>query len=176
MRPFVLAALAVLASPLAAYAQMAPATPAPPCAAMDEGLPGELTAWPSKIALTAAKGVSDLDKAVLKPGQAYVATLAATPDVTYVVRPEKPGDAASRGGIFAIDVPAAGAYVVALGSGAWIDVLKGDGVQKSASHSHGPTCSTVRKMVTFDLQPGRYVVQISSAMDATLPILVAAKP
>jgi hypothetical protein len=31
-------------------------------------------------------------------------------------------------------------------------------------------------MVTFDLRPGRYVVQISSAADASLPILVAPKP
>jgi hypothetical protein len=181
MRPFVLAAFAALAWPLAAHAQMAPpsqmkATAAPACAAMDEGLPPELAAWPSKVALTGAKGVSDLDKAVLNPGQAYLATLAATPDVTYVVKPEKPGDAASKGGIFAIDIPTAGSYIIALGSAAWIDVLKGDGVQTSAGHSHGPACSTVRKMVTFDLQPGRHVVQISSAADATVPILVAPKP
>jgi hypothetical protein len=176
MRPLVLAALTVLASPLAAHAQMAPATPAPVCAAIDEGLPAELAAWPSKVALTAAKGVSDLDKAVLKPGQAYLATLAATPDVTYVVQPEKPGGTVSQGGLFAIDVPTAGAYVIALGSGAWIDVLKGDGAQRSAGHGRGPACSTVRKMVTFDLQSGRYVVQISANAEPTLPILVALKP
>lgn len=176
MRFTVLAALAVLATPLAAQAQMAPAAPAPACAAMDQDLPPELAAWTKKAELAAATGVSGLDKAVLVPGQAYVATLAATPDVTYVVQPEKPGGTVSKGGIFAIDIPTAGSYVIALGTGAWIDVLKGDGAQRSTGHGRGPACTTLRKMVTFDLQPGRYVVQISANAEPTLPIMIASKP
>ncbi len=179
MRSLLIAAI-VLALPVVANAQAAPAPmqamPAPTCAAIDAELPPELAAWPKKIELTAATGVPGLDKAVLTPGQAYVATLAATPDVTYVLQPEKPGGTVSKGGLFAIDVPAAGTYVIALGSGAWIDVLKGDGAQRSSGHGRGPACSTVRKMVSFDLQPGRYVVQISANAEPTLPILVALKP
>jgi len=176
MRLTVLAALAVLVTPLAAAAQMAPATPAPACAAMDKDLPAELATWTAKKDLTAAKGVADLDTAVLTPGQAFVAALAPTPEVTYIVQPEKPGGTVSKGGLFAIDVPAAATYVIALGTGAWIDVLKGDAAQRSTGHGRGPACTTLRKMVTFDLQPGRYVVQISANAEASLPIMVAAKP
>lgn len=169
-------ALALLAAPLAAYAQMAPAAPATACAALDQDLPAELAAWPSKKELVAARGVSDIDKALLTPGQAYLATLAPTPEVTFPVQPEKPGGTVSKGGLFAFDIAAAGSYVIALGSGAWIDVLKGDEAQRSVAHGRGPACTSVRKMVTFDLQPGRYVVQISANADMTLPILVAARP
>lgn len=176
MRIIALATVAALALPLTAQAQMAPAAPAPACAAMDQDLPADLAAWTAKKDLAAAKGVSELDKAVLAPGQAYVATLAPTPDVTYIVQPEKPGGTVSKGGIFAIDVPAAGSYVIALGTAAWIDVLKGDAPQRSTGHGRGPACSTLRKMVTFDLQPGRYVVQISANAEATLPIMVSLKP
>ena len=165
--------LAALALPGAAHAQMAPATPAPACAAMDEALPAELAAWPKKTELAAATGVSGLDKAVLVPGQAYLAALAPTPDVTFVIQPEKPGGTVSKGGIFAVDIATAGSYVIALGTGAWIDVLKGDGAQRSTGHGRGPACTTLRKMVTFDLQPGRYVVQISANAEPTLPIMIA---
>ena len=113
---------------------------------------------------------------MLVPGQAYVATLAPTPDVTFVVQPEKPGGTVSKGGIFAVDIATAGSYVIALGTGAWIDLLKGDGAQRSTGHGRGPACTTLRKMVTFDLQPGRYVVQISANAEPTLPIMIAAKP
>lgn len=176
MRLTVLAALAVLATPFAASAQMAPAAPAATCAAMDKDLPAELSTWTAKKNLVAAKGVAGLDTAVLRPGQAFVATLAPTPEVTYIVQPEKPGGTVSKGGLFAIDVPAVGSYVIALGTGAWIDVLKGDAAQRSTGHGRGPACTTVRKMVSFGLQPGRYVVQISANAEASLPIMVAAKP
>lgn len=176
MRLTVLAALAVLATPFAVSAQMAPATPAPACAAMDKDLPAELAAWTAKKDLTAAKGVADLDKAVLTPGQAFVAVLAPTLEVTYIVQPEKPGGTVSKGGLFAVDIATAGTYTIALGTGAWIDVLKGDAAQRSTGHGRGPACTTLRKMVSFDLQPGRYVVQISANAEANLPIMVAAKP
>jgi hypothetical protein len=176
MRLLALATVLVLAAPLAAHAQMAPNAPAVACAALDQDLPAELAAWPAKKELVGARGVADLEKAVLTPGQAYVATLAPTPEVTYVVQPEKPGGTVSKGGLFAVDIPAAGSYVIALGSGAWIDLLKGDAAQRSVAHGRGPACTSVRKMVTFDLQPGRHVVQISANADLTLPILVAAKP
>jgi hypothetical protein len=172
----VLVLAAPLAAPLAAHAQMAPAAPAPACAATDKDLPAELAAWPRKAQLTAATGAAGLDKAALTPGQAYVATLAPTPDVTYGVQPEKPGGTVSRGGLFALDIPTVGSYVVALGAGAWIDLLKGDVAQRSTGHGRGPACTTLRKMVTFDLTPGRYVVQISANAEANLPIMVAAKP
>lgn len=175
MRPPLFPVLAILLSPLAAQAQTAPAAPAA-CAEMDQQLPPALLAWSSRGALTAATSASGLDKAVLAPGQAYIVTLAQASELTYVVQPGKPGAPTSTGGIFVVDIPKAGSYVVALGAAAWIDVLRGHTVQRSVGHGHGPACTTLRKMVTFDLQPGRYVVQIAGASSDTLPIMVAAKP
>jgi len=165
-----------LSAPLAASALMAPATPAPACAAQDADLPAELKGWTAKVPLVAATGAEGLAKAALTPGQAYLSTLSATPSVTYLAQPEKPGGSVSHGGLFSLTVPTAGTFVVALGTAAWIDLLKDGAPVVSASHGRGPTCSTLRKIVAFDLQPGRYVVQISANGPAELPIMVAQRP
>lgn len=176
-----LAALAIagfcLATPLAAGAQeMAPPPPSPACATQDADLPAELKGWTAKVPLAAATGVEGLAQAALAPGQAYLASLPSTPAVTYPVQPEKPGGSVSHGGLFSLTIPAAGTYVVALGTAAWIDLLADGAPVRSASHGRGPACSTLRKMVAFDLQPGRYVVQISANGPAELPIMVAPRP
>lgn len=171
--PLILAAGLTLAAP-AAFAQMAPEPAA--CAAMDQALPAELAPWPTKAPLAAATSVAGLPNAALVPGQAYAATLSATPDVAYAVQPEKPGGTVSKGGLFSLKVEAAGSYVIALGSAAWIDVLKDGAAQRSTAHGRGPACSSVRKMVTFDLAPGDYVIQISANAQAELPIMVVRKP
>lgn len=161
---------------MAGPAAFAQAAPEPACAARDADLPADLAAWPAKVPLAAALSAEGLSKAALVPGQAYTAALAPTPDVTYVVQPEKPGGTVSKGGLFSLKVETAGSYVIALGAGAWIDLLKDGQAQRSTAHGRGPACSTVRKMVTFDLTPGDYVVQISANAEASLPILVSRKP
>jgi hypothetical protein len=170
-----------LLAPAAALAQMAPApapAPAAPatCATMDAELPAELTGWTTKTPLAAAGVAADLAKAALVPGKAYQAALPSTPAVAYLLQPEKPGGSVSHGGLFELTVQSAGTYVIALGTAAWIDLLKDGAPLVSSSHGRGPACSTLRKMVTFDLQPGRYVVQISANGPAELPIMVAKRP
>ena len=177
MRLIALALAGVLLAPAAASAQMAPAAPAlAACAAMDAELPAELAGWTAKTPLVASKIAADLPKASLTPGTAFLATLPSTPDVTYVVQPEKPGGSVSHGGLFDLTIASPGTYVIALGTGAWIDVLKDGAPQMSTTHGRGPACTTLRKMVTFDLQPGAYVVQISANGPAELPIMVAKRP
>lgn len=169
----ILAAGLALAAP-AAFAQTQPDAA---CAlGVETGLPPELAAWSAKSPLAAATSVADLPKALLAPGQAYVAALSPTLEVAYAVQPEKPGGTVSKGGLFSLKVETAGSYVIALGTGAWIDVLKDGAAQRSTAHGRGPACSTVRKMVTFDLSPGDYVIQISANAQAELPIMVARKP
>ena len=166
---------ACLLSPLAAQArQTPPATPV--CVAQDADLPAELAGWTVKAPLAAASSGADLSKASLTQGKAYLATLPGTSSVTYVVQPEKPSDPASHGGLFDLSISTAGTYVVALGAGAWVDVLRDGAPVPSASHGHGPACSTLRKIVAFELQPGRYVVQIVGSAPAALPIMVAKRP
>lgn len=172
--PLILAG--ALVAPITASAQMAPAPTPQACGAMDVELPPELAGWTAKAPLAAATVAADLPKASLTPGNAFLATLPSTPDVTYVVQPEKPGGSVSHGGLFDLTVKSAGTYVIALGTGAWIDVLKDGAPLMSGSHGRGPNCTTLRKMVTFDLKPGAYVVQISANGPAELPIMVAKRP
>lgn len=109
---------------------------------------------------------------MLPIGEGVVATLLPMSAVTYAVPPEKPGNPASSGGVFAFTVSARGRYRVALGGGAWIDVLSGTTAAASVAHGHGPDCTGIRKTVDFDLAAGRYVLQVSGSGSAKLPIMV----
>ena len=161
--------------PMAAAAQDMPASKAA-CAAMDKALPPDLAAWTAQTPLAAAASAATLGKASLTPGKAVTADLPQTSTVKFVTQPERPGGSVSHGGMFELKIDKAGTYVIGLGSGAWIDVLKDGKVLTSTAHSPGPACSTLRKMVDFPLEPGRYVLQVSANADAKLPILLAKRP
>jgi hypothetical protein len=165
--------LALLTAP--ALAQEMPAAKAN-CAAMDKSLPADLAAWTAQTPLAAAASPAGLPKASLTPGKAVTADLPQTSEVHFVTQPERPGGSVSHGGMFELRIDKAGTYVIGLGSGAWIDVLKDGKALSSTAHSPGPACSTLRKMVDFPLEPGRYVLQVSANADAKLPILLARRP
>lgn len=139
-------------------------------------LPAELAGWAARRPLPAATQANRLRGAMLAIGQGVDATLAPTPDVRYVVRPEKPGGSVSFGGLFAFTLRQAGTYRVALGSGAWIDVLKDGKAVTSTAHGHGPDCTGIRKMVDFPLTPSRYTLQIAANGEAALALLVTRLP
>lgn len=171
-----LAAAAVGLPALAQEPQNA-AMPQPACdAAKPAPLPPELAAWTTPAPLAAANNPADAGKATLAIGKAAAATLPATPTVTYALRPEKPGGSVSYGGIFAVDVAKAGTYTIALSTGAWIDVVRDGKALTSTAHGHGPACTTVRKMVAFPLEPGRYLIQIAASGAPDLGIMVAERP
>ena len=115
---------------------------APQCAATDAALPANLSGW------TASAGEFGVNKAVtLQAGD--VAQLAGVPAGT------KPGGAVMIG----FKVEKAGRYGVALDQRGWIDVVpgaSGGDALKSVVHGHGPQCSSIRKIVRYDLQPGVY--------------------
>lgn len=156
-----LATLIALSMPQAA----APACPATP-AATPRGMEGWSRPGP------AAAGANPSQPTLLVPGTAVRAKLLPVSGVTYAARPAKPGAATSHGGVFAFDVARAGRYRVALGSAAWIDVLRGTTPVVSVAHGHGPACSTIRKMVDFDLTPGRHLVQITGSEAAAVTLMV----
>lgn len=174
---FVSLGLAVAAASAGASAQTPPQSMAEaPACATPAAPPAGLEGWPTRAPFAAATDTARLDTATLTQGRAVDATLARTPDVRYIARPEKPGGSVSYGGLFAFDVAEAGTYRVALGAGAWIDVLDGRKAVVSTSHGHGPDCSGIRKMVDFPLKPGRYVLQIAGNGSPTLPVMVARLP
>jgi hypothetical protein len=148
---------------------------APACAAPME-LPAELASWRTPVALTAARDRKGTTKAMLMPGRAATLTLAPTPTVKYLLRPEKPGGTVSFGGLAAFIVKQAAIWRVALGAGAWIDVVKDGKAATSIAHGHGPDCTGVRKMVDYQLTPGAYTLQVAANGESSLTVLVTRLP
>ena len=136
--------------------------------------PAEMSGWASPRPLNAGRTAARAT--MLTPGVAISARLPSTRDVCYAVRPEKPGGSVSYGGVFAFTVTTPGRYRVALGSGAWIDVLANGKPATSVAHGHGPACTGIRKMVDFDLAAGRYVLQVAGNGTADLPLMVTKLP
>jgi len=71
-------------------------------------------------------------------------------------------------GLAALDVPKAGKLDVVLSDSAWIDLVRGGKAVASSDHAMTTGCPGMRKRVTFDVSPGRYVVQISEAGAASI--------
>jgi len=117
------------------------------CAATDAALPASLSGWTVQ-----ADGFGVNQAVTLDAGD--VAKLSGVPAGA------KPGGAAMIG--FRIET--AGRYGVALDQRGWIDVVPGVAggeALKSSVHGHGPDCSSIRKIVRFDLQPGIYRLYIT---------------
>lgn len=120
---------------------------APQCPAADVVMPANLVGW----------GVPGAEFGVNKAVTVQAGDLAKLTDVPAGTRP---GGAVMIG--FRIDK--AGRYGVALDQRGWIDVVPGvtgGEALKSVVHGHGPQCSTIRKIVRFDLQPGVYRVYLT---------------
>lgn len=145
------------------HAAACPATPAP--------LPPDLAGWSRMTPLVA--GAAPAKAAPLTIGTGVKATLLPTATLIYAAAPEKPGAPGTSGGLFAVQIATAGRYRVALGAAAWIDMVQDGKPITSVAHAHGPACSPVRKMVDFDLRPGRYLLQVAGAPASTLGLLVA---
>ncbi|KUR80499.1 hypothetical protein [Novosphingobium sp. FSW06-99] len=169
----VLGLSALLAATAAAPAYAQDGAPACTAPVAPEGI---LAPWSTPGQIVAATNGAQVNAATLAIGQAARISLAPTPDVHYVIQPEKPGGSVSHGGLVAFTAPADGAYRIALGSPAWIDVI-GDGRPAlSTAHGHGPACSGIRKMVDFSLTKGSYVLQISANGDPQTAVLIVRLP
>ncbi|MEP9359521.1 hypothetical protein [Sphingomonas sp. KR3-1] len=127
--------------------QTAPAAQTTACKATDASLPTGLLGW-------------------VKPGDEFVPGKAVELDtidgaaLKGLPAGAKPGKAATIG----FKVETAGIYGVALDQGGWIDLLpgtEGGTALESVKHGHGPDCSTIRKIVRFDLKPGVYRLYVS---------------
>lgn len=77
-----------------------------------------------------------------------------------------------RAVVVEIDVPRAGRYAIALSDGAWIDLVRNGSPVAAAGHQHGTACSGIRKIVEFDLAPGRQQLRLSGIKAATIGVLI----
>jgi hypothetical protein len=66
----------------------------------------------------------------------------------------------------------AGTYSVVIDQAAWIDVARDGTTLHSNGNGHGPACSSIRKTVDFQLQPGRYTITLSRTQAASVRLLV----
>ncbi|MEP9401421.1 hypothetical protein [Sphingomonas sp. VNH70] len=147
---------------------------APACPATPAPLPASLTGWSVAPPIAAGRGAEAA--AAVPIGRSVRATLTPQSAVRFAVAPARPGAADARGGVFAVTVVKAGRYRVALGTAAWIDVVAGGRSLASVAHGHGPACSGIRKMVDFDLSPGRHLIQIAGSADPAVTLLVTPLP
>ena len=169
---------AALLGPLPAAAQEATSHghAAPACASVG-ALPPSASGWGEPHGTrTAAAEPDAASTALLVPGQAVDAALLPTPRVRYAVAPQKPGSAVSFGGLFTVDVAEGGRYRVSLSTRGWIDVVEGKAALPSVAHAHGPACTTLAKMVDYDLKPGRHLLQVAASGEPAVSLMIAKLP
>jgi len=170
----ILVTFAVACAPMAVAQQHDHAAPA--CAALDAALPAGLEDWNGGAPLkTVGKG-AELTDTLVTTGKGYAALLGRTTSIYLPVAPGKPGGSVSYSGVFAITVPQAGNYTVALSTAAWIDVVEDGKALEPITFGHGPECTTIRKMVVYSLKAGRHVLQIAGSGAETTKLLVAKQP
>ncbi|WP_422060870.1 homogentisate 1,2-dioxygenase [Sphingopyxis sp.] len=164
MRFHIAAALSIAALMAAPTIAAAPAKTAEVCPAKPV-LPPELADWSRNVSSKTIYGYGeprDIGWPALGAARTEL-SLHKTESLRYWIAPEREPDVFKFGGMVPIDVKKAGRLVVALDGGAWIDLVHEGAVVKSATHGHGPACSGIRKMVEFDVTPGRYLLQIVNA-------------
>lgn len=106
----------------------------------------------------------------LKTGKAYriaLAPIMTLRPVTTTKRMLKPG---TWSGIAALDVTARGKLTVILSSATYVDLVRDDITLPSIDHSKTKGCVGIHKTVTFDVVPGRYLVQFTDAPDRTVTV------
>jgi hypothetical protein len=123
-------------------AQTAPVQATAACKAPDASLPTALSGWSTpgdELVADKAVSLATVDAATLKG----------------LPKGAKPGRAA----MIEFRIIKAANYGIALDQPGWIDVLPGAAggePLKSVAFGHGPDCSTIRKIVRFQLAPGTY--------------------
>lgn len=141
-------------------AQTVPAQATTACKAPDASLPTALAGWSTpgdELVADKAVSLATVDAATLKG----------------LPKGAKPGRAAT----IEFRIAKAGTYGIALDQPGWIDVLpgaEGGTPLTSVAHGHGPDCSTIRKIVRFQLAPGKYRAFASGLGQAKAKLMLVA--
>ncbi|MFV3127644.1 hypothetical protein [Niveispirillum sp. KHB5.9] len=134
--------------------------------------PAELAAWAAPVPDGLSAGASVDAAPVIAPGKAVELALRPEGGVKLAATPGKVGTGTSFAGLFSLTVDRPGTWRVALGKAAWIDLVKDGAAIASTAHGHGPACTGIRKIVDFDLKPGRYLIQLSASPADRMTALV----
>lgn len=155
-----------------------------PCTAMDANLPAPLATWTTPrfgirmlddftypFVLESLKP-EDLVKQEIAPPVVTVAEAIAQLQKHTPVPKAVPTGGAAR---IMFQIDKAGEYGIALDQAGWIDVAPVGGKSLvSAKHGHGPDCSTIRKIVRFDLKPGDYVLTLTKLTKPRAKVMLVA--
>lgn len=107
-------------------------------------------------------------KFALTTGTSNQIELRAAKDVTFAVASDrKPGPNTSAG-LAGLDVQKAGKLDVILSNRTYVDLVRDGKILKSTGHASLAKCPGFKKLVSFDVQPGRYVVQLNDAPERTV--------
>jgi hypothetical protein len=103
----------------------------------------------------------------LEPNSSAQLELHVQRSVVLATKQGKPGWMNRFAGLAAIDVKKAGKLDVALSSKAYVDLVRDGRTLQSVDHRRA-NCNGVFKVVTFDVEPGRYIVQVADAQARNL--------
>lgn len=155
----ILIALAMLIQP--ARPALAPATATPACAALDQALPPSLAGWRNPVPLAGS---------ALAVGTPTRVKLAASPH--FAITSSRGAAPGTFGAAFSFTVNRAGAYFIVLSDNAWVDLVAGGSAMRSFTHGPGPDCTSVRRIIGYNLTPGAYSLQISGSHQAEATIAI----
>jgi hypothetical protein len=137
---------------------------------------GALAAWTTPVERAAVGDASHLANSEIAVSQALHLALLPQGAVKFPMTPGKPGMEGGHAGLLSLTITTPGTYRVALGTGAWIDLVDHAQPVASIAHTRGPACSGIRKMVDFTLHPGNYTLQISANAESQTTVLVTQVP
>lgn len=106
----------------------------------------------------------------LKTGTSYRLALAPAPLVRLVTDDRHIPKAGRWAGMAAIDVPARGKLTAILSNATYVDLVRDGVILTSVDHARLEGCPTMHKSVTFDVVPGRYLVQFTDAPERSLTL------
>lgn len=107
-------------------------------------------------------------KFALATGTSVQLELRASKDVQFAVASDRKPKANSLAGLAALDVAKAGKLDVILSNATYVDLVRDGKTLKSTGHASLATCPGFRKSVSFDVVPGRYIVQLNDAPERTV--------
>lgn len=143
----------------------------------DANLPVDLKAWAGlRSQLTAASSVENLQLA-LPVGTPVTITLAPAVTVKFAKPPEKirtPSD--NHAGLIELTLPRKGVWRISFSNALWVDVIKDGAYVKSGAHGMLAPCTSLRKIVEFEAEQGRYLVQLSGNPGPDVVMMVTQKP
>ncbi|MEP6786668.1 MAG: hypothetical protein ABI898_13165 [Sphingomonadales bacterium] len=107
-------------------------------------------------------------KYALATGASDLIELRGANDVKFAVNSGRKPKVGTSAGLAALDVAKAGKLDIILSNATFVDLVRDGIILKSSGHTDLKTCAGFRKSVSFDVVPGRYIVQLADAPERTV--------